>query len=102
MGSVHAPTTDDIPDAPFYVTMTDPFFSGWGQADEVGEDTVAIYVAVCDDEEEAEIVRANAEARGDQEDVTITSLKPMVGEGQHVMVMSRADSGRWYLEGGWS
>lgn len=93
--SNHAETANDIPDAAFYVTMTDSFMSDWGPAE--GKSTV--YVALCDNEREAEIVKANAEAREDQENPEIKTVKPLPGEGQHMMLMSREDSARWYEEG---
>lgn len=102
MGSVHVTTADEIPAAPYYVTMIDPFFSGWGQAIEVGEDTTAVYVAPCASADEAEIVRANAVARGDQEDVRVVTEKPIPGEGQHMMLMSREGCERWYERGAFS
>lgn len=98
--SDHVTKSSEIPDAPWYVTMVDPFFSGWGQADEVGADTVCIYVAPCESEAEAKIVYENAINREDQEHVRIVSEKPVPGEGQHVRLMAKTEAPKWYEEGG--
>lgn len=98
----HVTNSNEIPDAPYYVTMQDPFFSGWGQADEMGADTIAVYIAPCESEAEANTVYANAMAREDQEHVRIVTEKPLPGEGQHVMLMSKEEAPKWYEPGGFT
>lgn len=56
----------------WYVTMTDKFMSGWGQA----SGTVNKLVISCNTYNEAVIVTANAERRGEMRYVNICSKKP--------------------------
>lgn len=84
-----------IPPAYAYVTMTDRFLSGWGEA----EGRLAKYVAVCETWEEAEIVAANARARGDQKHINIRSAKPRVTDGNLWQLMTRETAGPWYIPG---
>lgn len=56
-----------VPDAPYYVTTTDPWFSGWGPA----KNKINKTFVPCADKAEAERVRAYVVSRGDQKDITI-------------------------------
>lgn len=85
----------ELPSAPFYVTMLDSFMSGWGPAE--GRD--ARYVAVCDSREQAEIVAANARARGDQGDVVIVDQAPHIHRESLFVLMTSENSSRWYEAG---
>jgi len=98
----HVTSGEEIPDAPFYVTMVDVVLSGHGDASEIGEGTAYVVVYLCDDREEAEIVLDNAKVRDDQLDPQIRTEKPIPGEGQHVMVAEREINGRWYRRGGFA
>lgn len=95
--SIIVDTTADIPDAPYYVVMTDTMMSGWGQADGVD----AVYVAVAHSPEEAEVVVANARGRGDQSRVRINTTKPRPRAGWLLMVMTPDTSAAWYRPGTW-
>jgi hypothetical protein len=80
----------------YYVTMTDKFMSGWGQAN----NQIAKYVYVCDTYEQAEIVAANAERRGDQKYVNITDRKPSYNSRRyHVEFKTIENSAIWYKPG---
>jgi len=57
---------------PFYVTMTDTFFSGWGHAQ--GKQNKLIFG--CETMDEANIVVANATYRTDQIYIYIRTTKP--------------------------
>ena len=55
-----------------YVTMTDTFLSGWGEAD----NKINKLVFICDNIKEAKIVKDNAEHRTDQKRINICSNYP--------------------------
>lgn len=55
-----------------YVTMTDSFMSGWGNA----KGKLNKLVFECDSYEQAEIVAENARNRNDQKYIRITTKKP--------------------------
>jgi hypothetical protein len=78
---------------PYYVTMTDTFFSGWGQA----KGRIAKYIAPASSLEEAEVVAYNAKARGDQKNVNIVSKKPSYNAKRYrVGWMDKANNSSWY------
>lgn len=58
--------------APFYVTMTDRFFSGWGCA----EGKTNKFVVMCDTIEQAEKIEAAARRRPEMRHVNIRETKP--------------------------
>ena len=79
----------------YYVTMTDKFLSGWGQA----QDKIAKYVNICDSYEEAEIVAENARNRSDQKYVNISSTKPYYNNNRYlVMYKTKQDMPKWYTK----
>lgn len=78
----------------YYVTMTDRFMSGWGQAQ--GKDNKL--VLECDSYEEAETVYNNAIRRGEMRYVNITSRKPSYPHA-HVSYHTKADYPNWYKKG---
>ena len=80
----------------YYVVMTDTFMSGWGRAD--GKKNKLIFV--CDTMDEAEIVKANAEARGDMIGIRIRTTAPHYDENTNfVQYKTKEDYPHWYLEG---
>jgi hypothetical protein len=91
-------STSEIPEAPFYVVMKDSFMSDWGRAE--GRD--AVYVALAESRFEAEVVAANARARGDQQRIRINTTKPRPKAGWMLMLMRREDAERWYQPGGFA
>lgn len=77
----------------FYVTMTDTFLSGWGKA----EGRIAKFVFVCDNWQEAEIVKENAERRGDQKYINISTTKPYYSSKTHlVQYKTKENAPNWY------
>lgn len=84
-----------IPNALYYVTMTDRFLSGWGPA----EGKRAKYVACCDSWEQAKTVQDNAEARGDQKHINVRTSKPRVTDENLWQLMTQEDSAPWYIAG---
>lgn len=77
----------------YYVTMTDKFLSGWGEA----EGKIAKYVYECDSYQEAEIVKDNAERRGDQKHVNIRGTRPHYSLDTHrTEWLTKADASIWY------
>lgn len=56
----------------FYVSMTDTFLSGWGNA----KDKINKYVIGCDTLSEAEIIKSNASMRSDMKQIVIHQGKP--------------------------
>lgn len=90
-------TLSEIPNAPFYVITRDTFMSGWGQAKGLSNKLILPCLSI----EEAEIVLANAKARGDQSNVTIINRKPRLTGGVLWQVMEKTRStNRWYEPGG--
>lgn len=86
-----------IPNSLYYVTMTDRFLSGWGEA----ADCNAKYVATCSSYQEAKTVANNAEARGDQKHINIRTTKPRVTDGNRWELMTKETNAVWYTEGTW-
>lgn len=91
---------DNVPAAPFYVRARDTFMSGWGQSP--GRDNYVLLP--CESMEEACVVRTNAMARTDMEDVRIVSGVQALVERQDVTVslFDREDAERWYTPGGFN
>lgn len=87
-----------IPNAYCYVTMTDRFLSGWGEA----QGRNAKYVATCSSWEEAKIVANNASNRGDQKHINIRTSKPRVTDGNLWQLMTKESSSPWYVAGTWT
>lgn len=83
----------DIPAAPYYVTMTDRFMSGWGSA----RNRTNKLVFVCDSYDQAMQVVRHADGRNDQKYVNIRSSKPNVTS-PHVLwqVKTKEDYPTWY------
>ena len=89
---------NEIPVSPFYVTCKDTFMSGWGRAS--GLDNTLILP--CDTLAEAEIVKDNAEGRGDQINVIIHQTKPRLrSHGVLYSLFNRISAPRWYQIGSW-
>ena len=83
-----------------YVTMTDSFMSGWGRAK--GRTNKLVFI--CDNMEEAEIVEANAKARGDQKRVNIRSTTPYYDETRiYAQFKTKETYPTWYRpNAGWA
>ena len=86
----------EIPNAPFYVTLTDTFMSGWGKA----EGLTNRLILPCESMTEAIGVRAYAESRTDTKNVRICTTKPQIGIGQYAQVMDPDAATAWYRTGG--
>lgn len=79
-----------------YVTMTDKFMSGWGEAK--GKANKLIFV--CKDMSEAMIVADNAENRTDQKFVNICENRPYYNKDRyHTQIKTKEDYPCWYVEG---
>ncbi len=101
----HLKHPSELPSATRYVLMQDTFLSGWGEAE--GKD--CMYIFACDTYADAEIVKANAEAREDQ---TRISIQPSTffsdfpnddfPENWHAMLGTQENSARWYEPGAFS
>jgi hypothetical protein len=79
----------------FYVTMTDKFMSGWGEAD----NKINKLVFECESRQEAHIVADNAEARGDQSYINIRVTKPYYNPRRYyVQVKTKEEYPSWYVE----
>ena len=75
----------DMPNAEWYVSMTDRFMSGWGRA----QGMTNTHVILCDDIHDADRIERRASEREEMERVTITRNKPRTRSGvlyswQHV------------------
>ena len=99
MPNNQATTASDIPAAPYYVTCTDAFMSGWGHSE--GKANRLIFP--CESQEEAWIVYDNAQGRSEQKNVRICEgRKPRLNSyGYLYQVMDRDDAKPWYVEGTW-
>jgi hypothetical protein len=78
----------------YYVTMTDRYMSGWGQAQ--GRDNKLVIET--DSYEEAEIVYNNAIRRPEMKYVNITDRKPRYPNAK-VSWHDKSDYGRWFIRG---
>jgi hypothetical protein len=76
-----------------YVTMTDRFMSGWGEA----ANKINKLVLTCDNWDEAEIVADNARRRTDQKNINICGNKPYYNPARYyVSWHDKTDYGTWY------
>ena len=88
----------EIPEAPYYVTCTDKFMSGWGRA----EGRINRLILPCKSYEEACIVEDNINGRTDQKDVHVYTTKPQLkASGYLYQVMDRNNAKPWYTQGTW-
>ena len=77
----------------YYVTMTDKFLSGWGEAG----NKLNKLVFKCKDYEEACIVEQNAQDRTDQKNVNICSTRPHYNKDRYyTQVKTIEDYPTWY------
>ena len=77
---------------PYYVRMTDKWFSGWGQC----ENKQNVLVIICDDWRQAEAIRRAAVERPEMKRVAIVSAMPRERAGILYSVKSFADMlGPW-------
>lgn len=94
----HIKHPSELPSAVRYVIMRDTFLSDWGQA----KDKDSIHIYPCDTYAEAEIVQANAEARDDQDRISIQPRDFFSGhmgefpDDWHVSLVTRERAGRWF------
>ena len=90
----------ELPHAPYYVTATDTFMSGWGPATRRHN----VVVIPCESAEEAALVMANANGRGDMVDVGVEPNPPaLLGAGAAVLysLLTRDRAGAWFTPGRW-
>lgn len=79
----------------YYVTMTDKFMSGWGEAD--GKINKLIFI--CETYKQAEIVEQNAMNRTDMKYINICSSKPYYPPGKYYAQIKTIENyPRWYEE----
>lgn len=70
----------------YYVTMTDGFFSGWGEA--LGKKSKLIIL--CDTYDQAEVIAGNAEERGEMKSIRIgTGLTPRYNDSDYQVSFRR-------------
>lgn len=82
--------------AKYYVTMTDGFMSGWGQA----RNKINKLVLACDTIEEAEHVFALAKSRSEMRHVNICHKRPNYSENRYfVSWHDKTDYRNWYPKG---
>ena len=75
---------EDAPDSaivkieliPYYVTMTDKFFSGWGMA----QNKTNKFIVVCENWKQAQTIERNAKRRPEMKYINICSNKPKYGK----------------------
>ncbi len=80
----------------YYVTMTDKFMSGRGEAR--GKNNKLVFE--CKDMTEAMIVEDNANSRTDQKNVNIRSTKPYYNQARnYVQYKTKKDYPSWYKAG---
>ena len=80
----------------YYVTMTDKFLSGWGKA--YGKINKLIFI--CDSFSDAEIVKNNAEKRGDMKYINISRKKSYYSPSRYfVQEKTKEDYPNWYISG---
>lgn len=77
----------------YYVTMTDKFMSGWGEA----QGKINKLIFICDNYKQAEIVEQNAMARSEFKYINITTNKPHYSKQRYyAQVKTIDDYPRWY------
>ena len=80
----------------YYVTMTDTFLSGWGEA----ENKIAKFVCECENLEEVDTVIENAKARGDQGYVRWGYKKPYYNSARYFVKYENKETCKnWYIKG---
>jgi hypothetical protein len=78
----------------YYVTMTDSFMSGWGEA----TDKINKLIFVCEDEE-AKIVEDNAHERTDMKYINICASKPYYNKRDYLaQYKTKDDYSPWYIK----
>ena len=90
--SQHVTQQSEIPDAPFYVTTTDRFMSGWGES----RGLTNRLVLPCESQQEANRVADYARGRSEQKNVRICTTKPRIRPGTYTQVMDPERSTAWY------
>lgn len=84
-----------IPKAPYYVTTTDTFMSGWGNA----EAKTNKLIIPTSSYEEAEIVADNARQRSDQKNINIVQNKPSYNlNNYYVQVKTKESFEPWFKQ----
>jgi hypothetical protein len=79
----------------YYVSMTDTFMSGWGEA----RDKINKLIFLCDTMEEAQIVKDNAEQRTDQKYINICTQKPYYNKYRYsVQIKTKEEYNSWYVK----
>jgi len=68
-----------------YVTMTDKFMSGWGEA----EGKINKYVIECDSHQQAQICAKNARLRSEMKYINIVSKKPYYSETRYLVSLKK-------------
>ena len=80
----------------YYVTMTDKFMSGWGEAK--GKTNKLVFV--CETYEQAQTVAENAENRSEMRYVNICTEKPCYNSKQYLTQFKTIEEApTWYREG---
>ena len=78
----------------YYVTMTDKFMSGWGEA----KDKINKLVFVCHGYEEAKIVEDNAHCRTEMKHINISANKPHYNkDGYYTQFKYNLHHNSWYV-----
>ena len=78
-----------------YVSMTDKMMSNWGRSE--GKTNKLIFI--CKDYNEAEIVKNNAESRGDQSYINICTRKPYYNNKYNlVQYITKQIYPKWYIK----
>ena len=90
--SQHVTQQSELPDAPFYVTTTVRFMSGWGKS----RGLTNRLVLACESQQEANRVADYARGRSDQKNVRICTTKPRIRPGTYTQVMDPERSTAWY------
>lgn len=77
----------------YYVSMTDKFMSGWGQA----RGKINKLIFICDSYDQALIVAENAKNRSDQKNVNICSRRPYYPSRTHyTQIKTIEEYPSWY------
>jgi hypothetical protein len=92
--------SSQVPAAPFYVTCTDTFLSGWGEA----RGKLNRLIFPCNDHDEAVAVATNARSRTDMKKVSVieSPFSPRFDDSILWQVMDRDLAARWYTPGGFA
>jgi hypothetical protein len=78
----------------YYVTMSDMFMSGWGDA----KGKINKLVFVCKSYEEAKIVEDNAHNRTDMNHINICTTKPYYNKDRYyTQIKDEGDYDAWYV-----